>query len=583
MTNYAAYQGFAQDVAGNAVGSVNVEVRSETTGNLATIYSGRTGGALANPFVSDADGYFKFHAAGDAYKIRLYVGSSGAPTFERIYRYVAIGTAGEHDDSYFAASSTTRERLTAARTYYVRTDGSDSNTGLVNSSGGAFLTLQKAYDVAKAFDLGAYNITIQVAAGTYSGGVICEGVVPGAGTINFLGDTTTPTNVVIDGGAAGALSVRAGARVVAGGFSFISTSLNGIEAVDGGTLLINGKVDFGACPGSACSQMYASRDGKLRISASFTIHGNAAYMGQASHGGQIRLDVGTGQWSANSTYSGAVVLTDVGEFITTSGFTFDSNGKTITGIEYIEIEGGRVQCAGNSPPTNGFIPGTVVGSSIHGGAINQPTIWFQRGTATFVVGDAASGVVFQKGDNSATTFQVDNAGIAYVKGLLDLSAAAAGQIKFPATQNASADANTLDDYEEGTWTPVLTFATVGNLSVSYTIQQGWYEKWGRVCIAHFAIQTSAFTFTTASGNVQITGLPFTAASPVGSNAQRSGGVQWQGITKANYTDMCPAAENSSTMLTIRASGSGQTGANVTAADMPTGGSVIFRGACTFST
>jgi hypothetical protein len=38
-------------------------------------------------------------------------------------------------------------------------------------------------------------------------------------------------------------------------------------------------------------------------------------------------------------------------------------------------------------------------------------------------------------------------------GLVDISGASAGQIKFPATQNASAGANTLDDYEEGTWTP----------------------------------------------------------------------------------------------------------------------------------
>lgn len=48
-----------------------------------------------------------------------------------------------------------------------------------------------------------------------------------------------------------------------------------------------------------------------------------------------------------------------------------------------------------------------------------------------------------------------------------------GQIKFPATQVASADANTLDDYEEGPWTP-----SVGG-NATYTTQAGHYTKIGR--------------------------------------------------------------------------------------------------------
>ncbi len=55
-----------------------------------------------------------------------------------------------------------------------------------------------------------------------------------------------------------------------------------------------------------------------------------------------------------------------------------------------------------------------------------------------------------------------------------------GQITFPATQNPSADANTLDDYEEGTWTPVdssgagLTFANVNAIyqSMRFDTQPG---------------------------------------------------------------------------------------------------------------
>ena len=51
-----------------------------------------------------------------------------------------------------------------------------------------------------------------------------------------------------------------------------------------------------------------------------------------------------------------------------------------------------------------------------------------------------------------------------------------GQINFPATQNASTDANTLDDYEEGTWTPV---ALTDSGSFSTTSVAGTYVKIGR--------------------------------------------------------------------------------------------------------
>ena len=74
-----------------------------------------------------------------------------------------------------------REALTANRTYYVRTDGSNSNDGLTNSSGGAFLTIQKAIDTAATLDLNGHTITVQVGDGTYSESVALRNVVGFAG------------------------------------------------------------------------------------------------------------------------------------------------------------------------------------------------------------------------------------------------------------------------------------------------------------------------------------------------------------------------------------------------------------------
>jgi len=99
-----------------------------------------------------------------------------------------------------------------------------------------------------------------------------------------------------------------------------------------------------------------------------------------------------------------------------------------------------------------------------------------------------------------------------INALFDISGASGGQIKFPATQNASADANTLDDYEEGTFTPTVTFGTPGNLSVTYANQEGRYTKIGRMVMCEMYLQTSAFTHTTAAGNFIIAGLPFASSS-----------------------------------------------------------------------
>jgi hypothetical protein len=148
---------------------------------------------------------------------------------------------------------------------------------------------------------------------------------------------------------------------------------------------------------------------------------------------------------------------------------------------------------------------------------------------------------------------------------------ASGQIAFPATQNPSADANTLDDYEEGTWPPVLTFATPGDLSVVYSAQNGAYVKIGSMVFGHFHIITSTFTHTTASGEMRITGLPFAVAGSV-----VTGSLFWGGITKANYTQASLQALAGS-FFRLAMSGSGQAVAVVGTADMPTGGTVALSG------
>lgn len=159
-------------------------------------------------------------------------------------------------------------------------------------------------------------------------------------------------------------------------------------------------------------------------------------------------------------------------------------------------------------------------------------------------------------------------------GALDLGTV--GQIQFPAAQNASAGANVLDDYEEGVWTPVLTFATAGNVNVVYSSQSGTYTKIGRQVVVHFSITTTTFTHTTAAGGLQLTGLPFTVGALIG-----HGNYWFTGVTKAGYTSFVVRAVNATTVLDFVASGSGVTASQVNTADAPSGTQQTVVGTVTY--
>jgi hypothetical protein len=144
-----------------------------------------------------------------------------------------------------------------------------------------------------------------------------------------------------------------------------------------------------------------------------------------------------------------------------------------------------------------------------GGAIG----FYQSGVITSLIEDVSSqgGLRFYTGTSGTVTekVRIPAAGGLQVVNCVSVgnatpSASGAG-ITFPATQSASSDANTLDDYEEGTWTPTITRASTGpTLTVS---NSGRYVKIGRQVTLWGKITITAVT---AQGtNVWIiTSLPF---------------------------------------------------------------------------
>lgn len=148
---------------------------------------------------------------------------------------------------------------------------------------------------------------------------------------------------------------------------------------------------------------------------------------------------------------------------------------------------------------------------------------FRSSTGTPIVVDqtAATGKIYflddagtirEAGDNltsatvsALTAITVRVSATATFAGLIDASEAGAGQVKFPATQNASADANTLDDYEEGTTTPTPTAGGGSFTSVSAAVN---YTKIGNLVRVRVAVTIT--TNGTAATYVSIP-MPFNAS------------------------------------------------------------------------
>ena len=120
-------------------------------------------------------------------------------------------------------------------------------------------------------------------------------------------------------------------------------------------------------------------------------------------------------------------------------------------------------------------------------------------TGALKIATETSGIALTIGHTTSETTIADNltvTGTATITG---------GQIVFPGVQAASTNANTLDDYEEGVWTPTVANSTENT-------QVGFYTKVGRMCYISFSLSITSIS----SGNPsQITGLPFSQINASG--------------------------------------------------------------------
>lgn len=282
---------------------------------------------------------------------------TGAPTAPT----AAVGTSTTQLATTAFVAASQRERLTAARTYYVRTDGSNANNGLANTAGGAFLTVQKALDVVLAtLDLAGFNVTIQVADGTYTGSVLGSSPQVGAGLITIKGNTATPSNVVLQVTSVYEYVVKASGYTI---LHVQDVKLVNTGGVGAAALLLaskGGVITFQNIDcGQAGQQLRAEDGGRLECLGNYTISASASNH-YAIVNGQIRVQSKTITIVGTPAFTTFIDAPRIG-LILVNGNTFSGGA---TGSRYSVIENSVIFTAGAGAT---YLPGNAAGSSGSGG------------------------------------------------------------------------------------------------------------------------------------------------------------------------------------------------------------------------
>lgn len=256
-------------------------------------------------------------------------------------------------------ASSGRELLTAARTYYVRTDGNDANNGLANTSGGAFLTIQKAIDTVARLDLATYDVTINVANGTYTGQNELKRTV-GAGAVYITGNTGTPSSCLISttsGHCFGSGDFTPGDYRIAG-FK-LQTTTSGIGLfVSGGLAVSASDIEFGACATSHMSiQQYAT----LRLESDYSITGSAGRCWIVGRKGLLITSSRTVTLTGTPAFTQFALVSGDG-YVECHNMTFSGSA---TGTRYLVTTMGLIATGGGGAT---YLPGNSAGSATAPGA-----------------------------------------------------------------------------------------------------------------------------------------------------------------------------------------------------------------------
>ena len=377
--------------------------------------------------------------------------------------------------------------------------GLSLSAGTLSTSGGASISA------------GDSNVTVSDTGSNGTVTVQTEGTerlrIDSSGNLGIGGTPSTYKLEVINSDAS-VYGVRVGR-----GAGAVSTN----TAVGASALNANTTGDYNTIVGGSSAGLGIST-GRMNVGvgSAALYYGNGNYrvgLGYQS-GGRGDYDIGIGYSALNAQSSGGSNIAIGNSALNGVGVTFTGSGNIAIGQENGNGSGSNnVMIA---PYRAGYSLTTgagnlILGAGADGGAGYGAGFAMTSGSKNVIIGafngnqdgldirTASQYVVISDGSSYRQITMANGKSLALGSGAVPQTGTG---ITFPATQSASSDANTLDDYEEGTWTPSL------GGTATYSEQTGTYTKIGRQVTVRYRIAVSSIG---TGSTTTLTGLPFTAS------------------------------------------------------------------------